>query len=310
MRSKKNESIRKRKYGNKKKSKKCGCGMKIPFLKWGGDGPNGPNGANGQGQSSTKTDLSSKISGLLTTFKNASDATTDKLKNDFNDLKTTSTKSFNNLKDSTTEVIDNTNKDIKNTTTNVLNKSQSDTSNATNKVKGFFRDIFQKASNSIHEITKPKATNKDGDGSFPSKPIPQNKSSTTSTLSNSNTSNTSNTSNNSSSNSISTQKKYMNNSIKKYKAMLNSNNSMKGGKRRSSKKQKRYVKTMKSKKTKRRRHMYKHKGGASCMDGPVGIEKSSLAFTATPITNINAVGPTPNQMYGQTAYPVWRLNNE
>jgi hypothetical protein len=305
MRSKKNESIRKRKYGNKKKSKKCGCGVKLPFLKWGGDGPNG---ANGQGQSSTKTDLSSKISGLLTTFKNASDATTTKLKNDFNDLKTNSTKTFNNLKDSTTEVIDNTNKDITNATTNVLNKSQSDTSNATNKVKGFFTDIFQKASNSIHEITKPKATNKYGDGNIISKPIPQNKSSTTSTLSNSNTS--SNNSSNSSNSSNTTQKNYMNNSIKKYKTMLISNNSMKGGKRRSSKKSKsKSKKYTKSKKTKRRRHMYKHKGGASCMDGPVGIEKSSLAFTASPITNINAVGPTPNQMYGQKAYSVWRFSN-
>jgi hypothetical protein len=102
----------------------------------------------------------------------------------------------------------------------------------------------------------------------------------------------------------------MNNSIKKYKETLNSNNSMKGGKRRSSKKQKRYVKTMKSKKTKRRRHIYKHKGGNGCMDGPVGIEKSSLAFTASPISNINAVGPRPDQMYGQQAYPAWRFSNE
>ena len=313
MRSKKNESIRKRKYKNKKsnKSKKCGCGcgVKLPFLKWGGDGPIGPN---GQGQSSTKTDLSSKINGFLKNLKNASDATTDKLTNDFNDLKTTSTKTFNNLKDSTTEVIINTNKDITNATTNVLNKSKSDTSNATNKVKGFFTDIFQKASNSIHEITKPKATNKDGDGSFPSKPIPQNKSSTTSTLSNSNTSNNSSSSSNSSNSSSNTQKNYMNNSIKKYKAMLNSK-SMKGGKRRSSKKSKSKSKSKskkytKSKKTKRRRHMYKHKGGASCMDGLVGIEKSSLAFTATPISNINAVGPRPDQMYGQTPYPAWRFS--
>jgi hypothetical protein len=44
------------------------------------------------------------------------------------------------------------------------------------------------------------------------------------------------------------------------------------------------------------------------MDGPVGIEKSSLAFTATPISNINAVGPRPDQMIGQTAYPAWRFS--
>ena len=56
--------------------------------------------------------------------------------------------------------------------------------------------------------------------------------------------------------------------------------------------------------------MYKHKGGSGsgCMDGPVGIEKSSLAFTATPISNINAVGPRPDQMIGQTAYPAWRFS--
>ena len=81
MRSKKNESIRKRKYGKKKsyKSKKCGCGMKIPFLKWGGDSPNG--------QVPTKTsDLSSRISGLFTNLKNATDATTSKLTGDFNEV--------------------------------------------------------------------------------------------------------------------------------------------------------------------------------------------------------------------------------
>jgi hypothetical protein len=297
MRSKKNESIRKRKYGNKKKSKKCGCGVKLPFLKWGGDGPNG---ANGEGQSSTKTDLSSRISGLFTNLKNATDATTSKLTGDFNDLKTNSTKTFNNLKDSTTEVIDNTNKDITNATTNVLNKSQSDTSNATNKVKGFFTDIFQKASNSIHEITKPTTTTNQGDGNIISKSIPQPKTTSASTSSLSKSTNT----------NSSNQQKYSNNSvaIAKLRTKLG-NNSMKGGKRRSSKKSK-SKKYTKSKKTKRRRHMYKHKGGASCMDGPVGIEKSSLAFTASPITNINAVGPTPNQMYGQKVYPVWRLNNE
>jgi len=287
MRSKKNESTRKRKYGKKKsnKSKKCGCGMKIPFLKWGGDG------ANGEGQ----TNLTKKMKGLFANIKNASNVATSKLTGDFNELTTKSTNAFNTLKDSTTEVIDNTNKDIKNTTTNVLNKVQNNTSNATNKTKGFFTNMFEKASNSIHALTKPKTTGKDNDGSFPSKPISQNKTSTTtstSSLSNSTGSNSSSTKSTSSNSNSNTQKNYMNNSIAKYRK------SIKGGKRRS------------SKKSKKRRHIYKHKGGTSCMDGPVGIENSSLAFTASPITNINAVGPTPNQMYGQIAYPAWRFSNE
>ena len=72
---------------------------------------------------------------------------------------------------------------------------------------------------------------------------------------------------------------------------------MKGGKRKS------------LKKTKRRRRIYKHRGGNSCMNGPVGIEKSPLALTASPISNINAVGPRADQMYGQPPYPAWRFSN-
>ena len=300
MRSKKNESIRKRKYGKKKsyKYKKCGCGVKLPFLKWGGDSPNGQ----------VPTNKSSKISEFFTNLKNASYATTYKLTDDFNNVTTKSKNAFDSLKNSTENVIGDTNKDIENATTNVFNKVKHDTTNATNKTTGFFTDIFQKASNSIHEITKPKATTNQDDGNITSKPIPQNKSSTTSTLSNSNTSNSSS---NSSSN---TQKNYMNNSIKQLRKKLNNTPTpMKGGKRKSSKKSKSKSKSKKytkSKKTKRRRHMYKHKGGASCMDGPVGIEKSSLAFTSSPISNINAVGPRPDQMYGQRAYPAWRFSNE
>lgn len=296
MRSKKNESIRKRKYGKKKsyKYKKCGCGVKLPFLKWGGDSPNGQ----------VPTNKSSNISEFFTNLKKASYATTDKLTNDFNNVTTKSKNAFDSLKNSTENVIGDTNKDIENATTNVFNKVKHDTTNATNKTTGFFTDIFQKASNSIHEITKPKATTNQDDGNITSKPIPQNKSSTTSTLSNSNTSNS----------SSNTQKNYMNNSIKQLRKKLNNTPTpMKGGKRKSSKKSKSKSKSKKytkSKKTKRRRHMYKHKGGASCMDGPVGIEKSSLAFTSSPISNINAVGPRPDQMYGQTAYPAWRFSNE
>ena len=44
------------------------------------------------------------------------------------------------------------------------------------------------------------------------------------------------------------------------------------------------------------------------MDGPLGIEKSSLAFTASPISNIKAVAPSADQMYGQTPYPAWRFS--
>ena len=283
MRSKKNESIRKRKYGKKKsyKSKKCGCGMKIPFLKWGGDSPNGQVPTN-------KSDLSSKISGLFTNLKNATDATTSKLTGDFNEFTTKSKNTFDSLKNSTENVIGDTNKDIENTTTNVFNKVKNDTSNATNKTKGFFTKMFENAKDSLHSITKPTTTTNQGDGNIISKSIPQPKTTSASTSSLSKSTNT----------NSSNQQKYSNNSvaIAKLRAKL-SNKSMKGGKRKS------------LKKTKRRRRIYKHRGGNSCMDGPVGIEKSSLAFTASPISNINAVGPRPDQMYGQTPYPAWRFSN-
>lgn len=293
MRSKKNESIRKRKYGKKKsyKSKKCGCGMKIPFLKWGGDSPNGQVPTN-------KSDLSSKISGLFTNLKNATDATTSKLTGDFNEVTTKSKNAFDSLKNSTENVIGDTNKDIENTTTNVFNKVKNDTSNATDKTTGFFTSMFEKAKDSLHSITKPTTTTNQGDGNITSKSIPQSKttSSSTSSLSKSTNTNSSTTKSTSSNSSNSNQKNYINNSLTKLRAKL-SNKSMKGGKRKS------------LKKTKRRRRIYKHRGGNSCMDGPVGIEKSSLAFTASPISNINAVGPRPDQMYGQTPYPAWRFSN-
>jgi len=135
MRSKKNESIRKRKYGNKKKtnktnktnkSKKCGCGVKLPFLKWGGDGANG---ANSQTQPQP-TDLTSKLKNFYT-------VATDNITKGYDNLKTSTNDSFDKLKTSTTSVINDTNKDIKNTTTNVLNKTQSDAKSTSGKVSNF-----------------------------------------------------------------------------------------------------------------------------------------------------------------------------
>jgi hypothetical protein len=288
MRSKKNESIRKRKYGNKKKSKKCGCGVKLPFLKWGGDGQTQPQ----------QTDLTSKLKNFYTEASN-------RVTNEYENLKTSTTNSFDKLKTSTTSVINDTSKQISDNTKDIVNKTQSDAKSTSGKVSNFFSGMFNNAKETFEKFTNKK-------GSVPTKPIPSvatssgrsGPSTSTSSLSKSNGRTSSITSS-----SNSNTDKYNGNAIKRYQNSLNNNNKQ-GGKRKSSKKQKQYVKTMKSKKTKRRKHLYKHKGGDGCMDGPVGIEKSSLAFTATPITNINAVGPTPNQMYGQTTYPVWRLNNE
>lgn len=262
MRSKKNVSTRKRKYRNKKsnRSKKCGCGVKLPFLKWGGDGPNGQ----------TQPDLTRKLQNF---FLKATDKVTE---------------GYDKLKTSTTSVFNDTKKQISDNTKSILNKTQSDAKNTSSKVGNFLSGMFNNAKDTFAKFTNKK-------GSAPTKPI---SSVTTSSLSKSNGSN-------GSTSSKSNANKYNDNAIKRYQ---NSLNNKQGGKRKSSKK--RYVKSMKSKKTKRRRHIYKHKGGDGCMDGPVGIEKSSLAFTASPISNINAVGPRPDQMYGQTPYPAWRFSNE
>jgi hypothetical protein len=316
MRSKKNESIRKRKYGNKRskrsnKSKKCGCGVKLPFLKWGGDSPNG------QGQSSTKTDLTQKLNGLLKNIQNASDATTAKLSGDFDDLKNQTATAFNNAKDSTNSVFNDTKNQIKTNTDAVLNTTKSNTKDVTKTTSDFFGNMVKIVKKSLHDVTKPTVTNKDGDGSFPSKPDSQNKSSiptSTSSLSNSNSnSNGSNTTKSigSSNSSNNNNLKYMNNTLlSRYKKSLQQSTPTptKGGKRRSSKKSKSRSKKYRTSKKTKRRHIYKHKGGSGCMDGPVGIEKSSLAFTASPISNIKAVGPTADQMYGQTPYPSWRFS--
>lgn len=294
MRTKKNVSNRKRKYRNKKsnKSKKCGCGVKLPFFKWGGDSPNGQT----QPQ---PTDLSGKV-------KNFFSATNDKLTGDFNNLTSASKKAIENVTKSTTSVINDTNKHISENTQNVINKTQSDAKNTSGKISDFFNGIIANAKNTLHNVTKPNsASNKDG--ATITKPVSASNTSTGSTSSLSNSSgSTSSITNSSNSNA----NKYNGNAIKRYQNSLNNNNNNKqGGKRKSSKK--RYVKSMKSKKTKKtkRRQMYKHKGGSTCMNGTVGIENSSLAFTASPISNIKSVGPSADQMYGQTPYPAWRFSN-
>ena len=127
MRSKKNGSMRKRKYGNKKskrsnKTKKCGCGVKLPFLKWGGDGTNGPTNNN---------DLSGKFNDLLTNITDASKKVTSKLSDD-----------FKNASNATTSVFNDTTNQITKNTTDVLNKTQNDAKNTTSKTSNFFMEIF------------------------------------------------------------------------------------------------------------------------------------------------------------------------
>jgi hypothetical protein len=302
MRSKKVQSKNMRKHRNKK-SKKCNCGLKLPFLKWGGDSPTaGPTGK-------SKTDLGEKLSGLLS-------ATTTKLTGDLNELTTASKNAINNVTDSTKSVIDDTSNQVTKNTKEVLDKTQNDAKNATNKTSGFLTSVFENAKNSLHEITKPKTTTTNR-GSFPSKPVtmpPKSTNSTTSSLSYS-SSKTNKTASVSSNKSMqkSNSDKYVEKTIAKYRKLLNSPRTKQGGRRRSFKKSKpkNPRNSGNSKKTKRR-HMYKHKGGSTlCMTGePLGIEKSPLAFTASPISNINAVGPRPDQIYGQTPFPARTFYNE
>jgi len=291
MRSKKIQSKHMRKHRNKKsnKSKKCGCGLKIPFLKWGGDNPNDP---------TNNTDLSGKFNSLLTNINEAYNNTADKINNDFKDLKY-----------STQDVIDHTSNHIKTTSKGIVDDAQKNTADLTSKTNGFFTNVYKNAKNTLDKVTN-KA---DSFPSAPKKVIP-----TSSSLSSSSSSKNSSNKPTSSISSSSNKSKQSNSTkytdvIKKRRYLLNSNgnsansNNKQGGKRRSSKRQG-SRKNVKSKKTKRRRHIYKHKGGSGYMDGPLGIEKSSLAFTASPISNINAVGPRPDQMYGQNPYPAWRFS--
>ena len=292
MRTKKVQSNNRNKsfnsYNNKShkshkshKSKKCKCGVKLPFLKWGGDNiPNGPKQTN-------NINLSEKIQNLFS-------ATKDKLTGDFNDLTSASKNAIKNVTDSTKSVMTDTGNQIKKHTDVVLNKTKSDEKNNSDKASDYFNNIFENAKKSLHDVTKPKSTNKDG--AIIAKPV-SSATTSTSSLSKSSGSN----------GSISTTDKYNSNVIKKYRNLLNNNNKQ-GGRRRSSKRQI----TVNTKKTKRRQmYKYNYKGGSNSLgdDGPVGIEKSSVAFTASPISNIKAVGPSADQMYSQTPYPVWRLGH-
>lgn len=290
MRTKKVQSKNMRKHRNKKsnKSKKCSCGLKLPFLKWGGVG---------QTNTNNTTDLTGKLKNLVS-------VSASKLGEDFNEVKTKSTDAINNVTDSTKSVINDTGNQITENTNDILNKTKGYTKTATDKTSGFFTDMFNNAKNSLHDITKSK-TPTNNRGSFPSKPMSMPPKSTTSTnsLSSSSKSNqTASLSSVSSSSNKSKQKSnsnnYVENAIAKYRQSLKSSNptSKQGGRRRSSKN------SRKSKKTKRRQ-IYKHKGGE-----PLGIEKSSLAFTANPVSNMNVVSPRPDQIYGQTPYPAWRFS--
>lgn len=299
MRTKKVQSKKMRKHRNKK-SKKCNCGLKLPFLKWGGETPNGPTNTN------NNTDLTDKLKKLYS-------VASDKLTDDLGELKKSSTDAINNVTDSTKSVINDTGNQITENTKNVLNKTQNNAKTATDKTSGFFTDMFNNAKNSLHDITKPKTPIKNL-GSYPSKPMPMSSKSMTSTGSLSSASKTNQTaslssissSNNKSiqnSKSNSNSNNYVENAIAKYRKSLKSSTSTpkQGGRRRSSKKSK-SKNSRKSKKSKRRQ-IYKHKGGE-----PLGIEKSSLAFTGSPVSNMNVVGPRPDQMYGQRPFPAWRFN--
>ena len=316
MRSKKVQYKNMRKHRNKK-SKKCNCDLKLPFLKWGGDSPiAGPTGQ-------SNPDLSQKLTDLLST-------TAKKVTGDLGEITTASKNAINNVTDSTQSVIDDTSNQVTKNTKDILDKTQNNAKTTTDKASDFFTGIIANASNSLHELTKPKTitTTTTNRGSIPSKPMPTpmppksttSTSSTSSLSSSSSKTGTLSTMSNGSNKSTqqSNSGKYAN--IAKYRNLLkkssNNNNSniKQGGRRRTSKKPRsrkprKPRKQQKSRKSKRR-HMYKYKGGSGsgCMDGPVGIEKSSLAFTASPTSNINAVGPRPDQMIGQTAYPALRFS--
>lgn len=313
MRSKKVQYKNMRKHRNKK-SKKCNCGLKLPFLKWGGDVPTaGPTGQ-------SNPDLSQKLTDLLS-------ETSKKVTGDLGELTTASKNAINNVTDSTQSVIDDTTNHVTKNTKDILDKTQNNAKTTTDKASDFFTGIIANASNSLHELTKPKTiTTTTNRGSIPSKPETTPPKSTTSTSStsslSSSSSKTGSLSTMSNGSNKSTQQsnsgKYAN--IAKYRNLLkkssNNNNSniKQGGRRRTSKKPRsrkprKPRKQQKSRKSKRR-HMYKYKGGSGsgCMDGPVGIEKSYLASTASPTSNINAVGPRPDQMIGQTAYSPLRFS--
>jgi len=292
MRSKKNVGKRTKKNSHKK-SKKCGCGVKIPFLKWGGDSQNVPN-------NNSKTDLTGKLGDLLS-------ASTKKLSADYNDLTTYSKKAIDNVTDSTKSVINDTGNQITNSGKDVADKAQDTTKKVADKTSGFFGNLFNSAKKSLYNITKPKDTN--NDGSFPSKPMPPKSTSSTASTGSS-TSSTSSTS------SSKPKEKYVDNSISKYRKLStnnnqnnNNNNNQQGGRKRSSKKAK-AKREKKSKKSKRIRRTYKG-GSASCTNNqPVGIENSSLAFTSAPINNIRTVEPSNDQTIGQNHNPPFVFHDE
>jgi len=288
MRSKKNVGKRTKKNSHKK-SKKCGCGVKIPFLKWGGDSTNVPNVPN----NNSKTDLTGKLGDLLS-------ASTKKLSTDYNDLTTYSKKAIDNVTDSTKSVINDTGNQITNSGKDVANKAQDTTKKVADKTSGFFGNLFNSAKKTLYNFTKPKDTT--NDGSFPSKPMPQK--STSSTASTASTGSTTSSSK--------PKEKYVDNSISKYRKIStnnNNNNNQQGGRKRSSKKAK-AKREKKSKKSKRIRRTYKG-GSASCTNNePLGIENSSLASTSAPIHNIRTVEPRYDQTMGQKTYPALTFYDE
>jgi hypothetical protein len=199
MRTKKFQYKNRRKHRNKKsnKSKKCGCGVKIPFLKWGGDSiPNG------------EPDNWSKL-------KNFFSATKDNVTSGFEKFQSASTDSFKNIAASTKSAIDDTGNDITKNVDNVSTKSNNAFNDATKKTNSFFTNIYDSTKKSIHQLTTPQSTTSQSTTS-------QSTTSQSTTPLQSTASNGSNNSN------------YSINAIKKYKKIISS--STKGGRRRSTKK--------------------------------------------------------------------------
>lgn len=143
MRTKKFQYKNRRKHRNKKsnKSKKCGCGVKIPFLKWGGDSI-----ANGKPQN-----WSDKL-------KNFFSATKDNVTSGFEKIQSASTNSFENIAASTKSAIDDTGNDITKNVDNVSTKSKNALNDATEKTNSFFTNIYDSTKKSIHQLTTPQST--------------------------------------------------------------------------------------------------------------------------------------------------------
>jgi len=281
--SKKNSSKSTRKQRSKQRSKtnkKCNCG--LPFLKWGGE----------TGDTSG-TDLTGKINNLFSNVKELASKTGSKINNDYDEAKNQTLNAVNSASDSAKSVINDTGNELKNATNSVIDTTKKNATDVSGKASSLFTNFLDKAKDSIHEATKPKQIE-----SVTTKPLaPAFVSSTTKT-----TSTSSNTKSNSSNSN-----KYMNSAIKKYRNLLYASSPKEGGRRKLSKK--RYTGLKRKNKRNSKRRKYNGRGGSIGITSSIkGVEYSTLAENAQPISNIKTVEPGTNQIYGQTPYPVWQYN--